>query len=65
MLNRAASVREATIPVAGTPVNVAVIHGTANIRKVVESVRDGGKYKDFHLIEVMVCPIVRTCNGFC
>jgi NADP-reducing hydrogenase subunit HndD len=52
----AASVREATIPVAGTPVNVAVIHGTANIRKVVESVRDGGKYKDFHLIEVMACP---------
>lgn len=46
------SVRTATVKVGDLGVNVAVVHGTARIREVVEAVLKGDK--TFHLIEVMV-----------
>ena len=46
------SVRTATVKVGELDVNVAVIHGTARIREMVEKVLKGDK--SFHLIEVMV-----------
>lgn len=38
----------------GVEVNVAVAHGLANAKKVMESVRDGKS--NYHFIEVMACP---------
>lgn len=49
-----AAIREATIPIAGINLNVAVVTGTKNVRSVVEDVLSG-KSK-YHLIEVMACP---------
>ena len=47
-------VKEATIDLDGKTVNVAVAHGTANAKKVLEAVKSGEKKYDF--IEVMCCP---------
>lgn len=47
-------VKEATIDLGIKKVNVAVAHGTANAKKVLESVKSGEKSYDF--IEVMCCP---------
>jgi iron only hydrogenase large subunit-like protein len=51
-------VKEATLtlPINGvdTEVRVAVAHGTANAKKVLEAVKSGEK--QFHFIEVMACP---------
>lgn len=47
-------VKEATIDLDGKKVNVAVAHGTANAKKVLEAVKSGDK--TYHFIEVMCCP---------
>ena len=46
-------IKEATIPYNGMDVNVCVVSGLANARKVMEQVRSGEK--QYHLIEVMAC----------
>ena len=47
-------VREATIPVGQLNVKVAVAHGLANARKLLDLIRAGKA--DYHFIEVMACP---------
>ena len=46
-------IKEATIPYKGMDVNICVVSGLANARKVMEQVRSGEK--QYHLIEVMAC----------
>ena len=46
-------IQEATIPYNGMDVNICVVSGLANARKVMEQVRSGEK--QYHLIEVMAC----------
>ena len=46
--------REASLEINGITVNVAVVHGTANARKMIDLVRRGEK--QYHFIEVMTCP---------
>ena len=46
--------REASLEINGVTVNVAVVYGTANARKMIELVKKGEK--DYHFIEVMTCP---------
>lgn len=46
-------IKEATIPYNGMDVNICVVSGLANSRKVMEQVRSGEK--QYHLIEVMAC----------
>ena len=47
-------VREASLQVGDLTVNVAVIYGTGNARKVIEQLKNGEK--EYHFIEVMTCP---------
>lgn len=47
-------VRTASVDFGGLKVNVAIAHGLANARKVVEDVKSGKA--DYHMIEVMACP---------
>ena len=47
-------IREASLDVKGLTVNVAVVYGTANVRKMIERVKAGDK--QYHFIEVMTCP---------
>ena len=47
-------VKEASIQVGDITVNVAVVHGTANAAKLLDSIRRGEK--QYHFIEVMGCP---------
>ncbi|MCG6914521.1 [FeFe] hydrogenase, group A [bacterium BMS3Abin03] len=35
---------------------VAVVHGTANAKKVMEDIKAGGKFSECHFIEFMACP---------
>ena len=46
--------RDASLEIDGMTVNVAVVYGTANARKMIELVKKGEK--DYHFIEVMTCP---------
>ena len=46
--------REASLDINGITVNVAVVYGTANARKMIELVKKGEK--EYHFIEVMTCP---------
>ena len=46
--------REASLDINGMTVNVAVVYGTANARKMIERVKKGEK--EYHFIEVMTCP---------
>ena len=46
-------IKEATSPYTGMDVNICVVSGLANARKVMEQVRSGEK--QYHLIEVMAC----------
>jgi iron-only hydrogenase group A len=46
--------REATIDIKGTMVNVAVANGLNNAKIILEKVKSGEK--QFHLIEIMACP---------
>ena len=47
-------IREASLDINGMTVNVAVVYGTANARKMIERVKSGEK--QYHFIEVMTCP---------
>ncbi|MEG0855841.1 MAG: ferredoxin hydrogenase [Terrisporobacter sp.] len=47
-------IKEATINIAGTDYNLAVINGSSNLFEFIESGRM--KEKDYHFIEVMACP---------
>ena len=47
-------VKEATVTIGDTTLKVAVAHGLANARKVVERVLN--KEADYHFIEIMCCP---------
>jgi NADH-quinone oxidoreductase subunit G/[NiFe] hydrogenase diaphorase moiety small subunit len=40
----------------GATLKVAVAHGTANARKVMEDIKAGGKFSECHFIEFMACP---------
>jgi len=46
-------IKEATLTIAGKEVKVAVVHGTANARIILDKVKAGEHY-DF--IEIMACP---------
>jgi len=41
---------------AGATVKVAVAHGTANAKKVMDDIKAGGKFSECHFIEFMACP---------
>lgn len=47
-------IREATIDIDGTPVNVAVAHGMKNASVLMDEIREGKSR--YHFIEVMGCP---------
>ncbi len=40
---------------AGITLKVAVAHGTANAKRVLENIREGGEFADCHFIEFMAC----------
>lgn len=40
----------------GVTLKVAVAHGTANAKKVLENIKSGGKLSECHFIEFMACP---------
>jgi iron-only hydrogenase group A len=40
----------------GATLKVAVAHGTANAKKVMEDIKAGGKFSKCHFIEFMACP---------
>ncbi len=40
----------------GVTLKVAVCHGTANAKKVLEDIESGGKFSECHFIEFMACP---------
>ena len=46
--------REASLEINGLVLNVAVVYGTENVRKMIERIRNGEK--EYHFIEVMTCP---------
>ncbi len=50
-------VRTVTLPVGDRPLRIAIVHGLANVRKLLEDIEAGEEY--FDLIEVM------TCKGGC
>ncbi|MBS7007494.1 [FeFe] hydrogenase, group A [Anaerostipes sp.] len=47
-------VKEASLDIGGLTVNVAVVYGTGNARKIIEKVKSADK--QYHFIEVMTCP---------
>ncbi|MFW5677655.1 MAG: [FeFe] hydrogenase, group A, partial [Acetivibrio ethanolgignens] len=47
-------IREASLKIKDMEINVAVVYGTANARKMIERVKKGEK--EYHFIEVMTCP---------
>jgi NADH-quinone oxidoreductase subunit G/[NiFe] hydrogenase diaphorase moiety small subunit len=40
----------------GVTLKVAVAHGTANAKKIMEDINAGGKFSECHFIEFMACP---------
>ena len=48
------AMKEATLQIGELTVNVAVIYGTGNVRKLLEQLKNGEK--QYHFIEVMACP---------
>lgn len=40
----------------GATLKVAVAHGTANAKRVLEDIKAGGKFSECHFIEFMACP---------
>ena len=51
-------VKEATIDIEGTKINIAVAHGIANVQYVLDKVKEAkaaGKPSPYHFIEVMAC----------
>ncbi len=47
-------IKEATIPIGGLEVKVAVAHGTANAGKLLDAIKNGEA--NYHFIEIMGCP---------
>lgn len=47
-------VKEVTVDLAGKKVSLAIVHGLANAKKVMEDIKTGNKKYDF--VEVMACP---------
>jgi len=47
-------IKEAAVDLDGTVVKVAVAHGLANARVLLDKIRDGSA--DYHFIEIMACP---------
>lgn len=47
-------IREATVQIGEIPLNVAIVHGLSNARKVMEDIRAGKA--NYEAIEVMACP---------
>lgn len=47
-------IKEATIDLAGKPINIAIVHGLANAQKIMEEIK-AGKSK-YQFIEIMACP---------
>jgi len=46
--------KEATVEIAGQPVKVAVVHGLANAKALLEDLKEGKA--DYQIVEVMACP---------
>lgn len=46
-------IKEATLTIAGHEVNVAVVHGTANLPEMFRRIKEGNK--QYHFVEVMAC----------
>jgi len=46
-------IKEATIDIGGNEINVAVVHGLGNARKLLEQIKKGEK--KYHAVEVMAC----------
>ena len=46
-------IKEATIKIAGTDVNVAVVHGSVHLPELFKRIKEGKK--QYHFIEVMAC----------
>jgi NADH-quinone oxidoreductase subunit G/[NiFe] hydrogenase diaphorase moiety small subunit len=40
----------------GATLKVAVAHGTANAKKIMDDIKTGGKFSECHFIEFMACP---------
>lgn len=40
----------------GATLKVAVAHGTANAKKIMDDIKSGGKFSECHFIEFMACP---------
>ena len=47
-------IKEATYTIAGIELNIAVVSGLANARKVIDAINAGEK--NYHMVEVMACP---------
>jgi len=47
-------IKEAKVDLKGTEVKVAVAHGLANAKKIMDKIKDGTA--DYHFIEIMACP---------
>lgn len=54
-------VKEATIDLDGTQINVAVSNGLTNAKTLLDAVKAGKK--QYHLIEIMACPGGCVCGG--
>jgi len=49
-----AGIREASVDVGGTTVNVAVVYGLTNVHKLMTEISEGTRH--YHFVEVMTCP---------
>jgi iron only hydrogenase large subunit-like protein len=49
-------IKKAAIKLGDKEIKVAVVHGLSNARKVCESIKQGGEFKDYVFIEFMACP---------
>lgn len=47
-------IRETEIDIDGKKLKVAIAHGTANVKKLLDEIKEGNKYYDF--VEIMACP---------
>ena len=47
-------IKEATVPINGLDVKIAVAHGLGNARTLLENIREGKA--EYHAIEIMACP---------
>lgn len=47
-------IKEVTVDVEGTKLNLAIVHGLGNAPKVLDSIKSGEKM--YHFVEIMACP---------